>query len=68
MINFPIGISDCDSHSPTLLDLFISPDASICSTMGFLLLENSDHVVVLVSIEFLSISKQDEPFHCIVYD
>ena len=68
MINFPIGISDCDSHSPTLLDLFISSDASICSTMGFLLLENSDHVVVLVSIKFLSISKQDEPFHCIVYD
>ena len=57
MINFPTGISDCDSHSPTLLDLFISPDASICSTMGFLPLRNSDHVVVLVSIEFLSISK-----------
>ena len=40
MVNFPTRIPDCDSHSPALLDLFISSDASICSTMG-----NSDHVV-----------------------
>ena len=29
---------------------------------------NSDHVVVSVSIEFLSNSKQDAPLHCIAYD
>ena len=29
MVNFPTRILDCDSHSPTLLDLFISSDASI---------------------------------------
>ena len=29
MVNFPTPIADCDSHSPTLLDLFISSDASI---------------------------------------
>ena len=26
MVNFPTWIPDCNSHSPTLLDLFISPD------------------------------------------
>ena len=45
MINFPTHISDCNSHSPALLDLFISSDASICSTMAFPLLGNFDHVV-----------------------
>ena len=42
--------------SPALLDLFISSDASICSTMAFPSLGNSDHVVVSVSIDFPSIS------------
>ena len=35
MVNFPTLIPDCDSHSPALLDLFISSDASICSAMAF---------------------------------
>ena len=35
MVNFPTWIPDCDSHSPVLLDLFISSEASICSTMAF---------------------------------
>ena len=46
MVNFPTQIPDCDSHSPALLDLFISSDASISSTMAFPPLGNSDHVVV----------------------
>ena len=46
MVNFPTGIPDCDSHSPALLDLFISSDASICSTMVFPSLGNFDHVLV----------------------
>ena len=54
MVNFPTRIPDCDSHSPALLDLFISSDASICSTMAFPSLGNSDHVVVSVSIDFPS--------------
>ena len=45
IVNFPTRIPDCDSHSPALLDLFISSDASICSTMAFSPLANSDHVV-----------------------
>ena len=35
MVNFPAQIPDFDSHSPVLLDLFLSSDASICSTMAF---------------------------------
>ena len=67
-VNFPIRIPDCDSHSPVLLDLFLSSDASICSTMAFPLLGNSDHVVVSVSINFPINSKQDTPFHRVAYD
>ena len=40
VVSFPTRIPDGDSHSPALLNLFLSSDASICSTMG-----NSDHVV-----------------------
>ena len=58
-------ISDCDSHCSALLDLFISSEASICSTMVFPPLRNSDHVVVSVPIDFPSNSHRDAPFHCI---
>ena len=51
MVNFPTWIPDCDSHSPALLDLFL---LMLCSTMAFLPLGNSDHVVVSVSIDFPS--------------
>ena len=68
MVNFPTRIPDCDSHSPALLDLFISSDASICSTMAFPPLGNSDHVVISVSIDFPTNSQWDAPFHCIAYD
>ena len=68
MINFLARIPDCDSHSPALLDLFISFDASIFSATAFPPLENSDHVVVSVSFDFPSNSQQDAPFLCITYD
>ena len=68
IVNFPTRIPDCDSHSPALLDLFLSSDASICSTMAFPPLGNSDHVVVSVSIDFPINSKQDSPFHRVAYD
>ena len=67
IVNFPTRIPDCDSHSPALLDLFISSDANI-SAMAFPPLGNSDHVVVSVSIDFLVNSKQDAPFHRVAYD
>ena len=59
---------DCDSHSPALLDLFLSSDASICSTMAVPRLGSSDHVVVSVSIDFPSSSQHDALFHYIAYD
>ena len=68
IVNFPTWIPDCDSHSPALLDLFLSSDASICSTVAFPPLGNSDHVVVSVSIDFPINSKQDSPFHRVAYD
>ena len=68
MVNFPTQIPDCDSHSPALLGLFLSSDASICSTMVFRPLGNSAHVVVSVCIGFLSNSQGDAPFHRITYD
>ena len=66
-VNFPTRVPDCDSHSPALLDLFISSNASICSTMTFPPLRNSDSVVS-VSIDFPTNSQRDAPFHCIAYD
>ena len=68
MVNFPTHISDCDSHSPALFNLFISSVTSVCSTVAFLPLGNSDHVVVSVFIDVLSNSQQDALFHCIAYD
>ena len=68
MINFHVRITGCDSQIPALLDLFISSDASICSTVAFPPLANSDHFVVSVSIGFLSNSKWNALFHYIVYD
>ena len=67
MLNFSTCIPDCDSQSPSLLDLFVSSDASSCSAMAFTPLGNFDHVVS-VSIDFPSYSQQDSPFHCIAYD
>ena len=68
MVNFPTRIPDCDSHSPALLDLFLSSDDSIFPTMAFPPLRNSDHVVVSVFIDFASNSQPDAPFHCIAYN
>ena len=55
-------------NSPALLDLFISSDGSICSTMTFPPLGNSDHAAVSISIDFPSNSQRDAPFHRIAYD
>ena len=68
IVNFPTRIRDCDSHSPALLNLILSSDASICSTKAFPPLGNPDHVVVSVSIAFPINSKQDTPFHRVAYD
>ena len=56
-----------DSHSPALLDLFLSSDASICFKIAFPPLGNSDHIFVLVSVDFPTSSKKDILFHRIAY-
>ena len=68
VVNFPTRIPDCSSHSPGLLEIILSSDTSICSTMAFPALGNSDHVVVSVSIDFPINSKQDTPFYHLDYD
>ena len=62
IVNFPSQIPDCDSHGPALLDLFLTSDAGICSTMAFPSLGNSDHVVASVSIDFRSNYQWDPRF------
>ena len=54
-LTFLLG-SQTDSHRSALFG-FISSDASICFTMAFPPLGNSDHVVVSVSIDFPSNSQ-----------
>ena len=68
MVNFPTRMPNCDSHSAALLDVFLSSDANIYSTMAFPPLGKCDHVVVSVSIDFPSNSQRDAPFHRIAYD
>ena len=65
--NFSTWISEYDSQSPALLDFFPSSEASICSTMAFPLLGNSEHIIVIVSIDFPSNLQRDVPFR-IAYD
>ena len=52
IVNFPTRIPDCNSHSPTLMDLFLSSDASICSTMAFPPLRNSDKLLSQFPLTF----------------
>ena len=68
MVNFPTRIPDYDSHSPALLYLCLSSDASICFTMAFPPFGNSDHLVVSVFIDFSSNSQWEAPFLRIAYD
>ena len=68
MVNFLTLIPECDSDSRALLDLFISSDASVWSTIAFLSMINSYYVVVSVSMNFPITSKQDDPIHRIASD
>ena len=52
----------------TVLLSFLSFNTSICSTMAFPPLGNSDHVAITISTDFPSYSQQDALFHSIAYD
>ena len=60
--NYTTLIPDCYSHIPALLDLFLSSDATLCSTMAFPPFRNSNHVVASISIDFPSNSQWDGCF------
>ena len=65
--NYTTLIPDCYSHIPALLDLFLSSDATLCSTMAFPPFRNSNHVVA--SISRLSIKlTMGWLFHHMAYD
>ena len=68
IVNFPTRIPDCDSHSPALLDLFLSFQASVWYTMAFPSLGRSNHVVVSISKDLQVNSKQGIPFHRVAYN
>ena len=68
MVNFPTRTQAVIFKVLLFLDFFLSSDASICFTMAFPSLGNSDHVVDSVSIEFPTNSQRDAPFHCIAYN
>ena len=68
IVNFPTRIPDCDSHSPALLDIFLSFQDSVWYTMAFPSLGRCNHVFVSVSIDFQVNSKQGTPFHRVAYN
>ena len=57
MIIFPTQIPGSDCQNPAPLDLLHFYVGRICSVMAFSPLGNSDHVIVLISIDFFSNSK-----------
>ena len=67
MVNFPTRIPDCDSHIPALLDLFLSSDV-VLFYKAFPPLQNFDHVVISVSVDFPSNSIPYAAFHHIAYE
>ena len=67
IVIFPTRIPDCDSYRPALLDFFLSSNPTICSTVLFPPLGNSDHVIS-VCIDFSSNTKADAHFNRTAYD
>ena len=61
MVNFPTRIHNREPPHSFLLDLFISPNASVSFTKALPPLGYSDHVFVSVSIEFPLNSKGYAP-------
>ena len=66
MVDFPTQIPDCDSHSPALLDLFLSSGASI--VLQWLSLHWEILIMLLSQFQLAFNSKRDVLFRCIAYD
>ena len=52
-----LGSLTFNPYSPALLDLFLSSDPSVCTTVALYPLGDSDHIAVSVPIDFPSNSK-----------
>ena len=61
MVNFPTRIPDCDSHRPAFLDLLLSSDASVCSTMASL---HWEILIMLLSQFPLTFHQIHNGIHC----
>ena len=60
MVNFPTQIPDCDSHNPALLDLSLSSDASICSTVAW-------EILIMLPSQFpLNLQKTQNEMSCFI--
>ena len=66
MVNFPIRIPACDSHSPALLDYFFL--LKLVLVLQWLSLHWEILMLVSVSIDFPSNSRQAALLHCITYN
>jgi len=67
LVDFPTRFPDRRNHSPSLLDLFLTSNSSICSTTSSSPLGNSDHVVVNIDISLSSKAALDSPIHRTLY-
>ena len=52
MVDFPTWIPDWGSYSPALLDLFLASNTSVYSTMAFIPLGYSDHLLSQFPLTF----------------
>ena len=66
-VDFITRIPDRDDHSPSLLDLFLTSNPTICQTSSSSALGKSDHVVVNIQISLNTKAAQESPFHRTLY-
>ena len=66
-VDFVTRIPDRDDHSPSLLDLFLTSNPTICQTSSSSALGKSDHVVVNILVNLNTKAAQESPFHRTLY-
>ena len=66
-VNFVTRFPDREDQSPSLLDLFLTSNPTICQTSSSSALGKSDHVVVNIQINLSVKDAQESPFHRTLY-
>ena len=66
-VDFVTRIPDRADHSPSLIDLFLTSNPTICQTSSSSALGKSDHVVVNIQINLCTKAAQESPYHRTVY-